>query len=174
MLVALRANCQINREDEVYQVEGDQKPNSAINIGSRKVVIRPFKPIARPAAAPARRLTSSILAVPIPWADVPMASPIDTGEVTPIRRQNSGPQTAPRQPVRTTSAAVRGAMPPILSTILMAIGVVTDFGARERITSRLPPRIQARPQAEMIEAREPAKMPIRISRLRFQISSRRW
>jgi len=37
------------------------------------------------------------------------------------------------QPVKTTMAAVKGATPPIFSTMLIAIGVVTDFGARERM-----------------------------------------
>ncbi len=117
-----------------------QKPVKAIRIGNRKVVSRPLRPIARPATAPESRSTSNILAAPMPWAAVPTARPVATGEVTPISRQNSGPHTAPRQPVNTTSAAVNGAIPPIFSTILIAIGVVTDFGANERIISRLPPQ----------------------------------
>lgn len=45
------------------------------------------------------------------------------------------PQIAPSKPTATTTAAVSDGIPPIALVTSMAIGVVTDFGASERITS---------------------------------------
>jgi hypothetical protein len=64
-------------------------------------------------------------------------------------------------------------MPPIFSTMPMAIGAVTDLGARERTTLSLAPRSQASPLAVTMDVRAPARMPARMGILRDRISRRR-
>ena len=45
------------------------------------------------------------------------------------------PQIAPNKPTATTTAAVSDGIPPMALVTSIAIGVVTDLGARDRITS---------------------------------------
>jgi len=98
-------------------------------------VIIPLRHIARPETAPSRCPSSTALAVPIPCDDAPMARPKAILSLIPIRLIKNGPNAAPKIPTKTTTVAVSGGIPPILADISIAMGVVTDFGAREDIIS---------------------------------------
>lgn len=73
------------------------------------------------------------------WAAVPILRLFETGAFTLPHDIIFMPTTAPIMPTITTIADVRAGMPPICLEISIAIGVDTDFGARERIISSLAP-----------------------------------
>ena len=78
--------------------------------------------------------------VPMACEAVPIERPWDGGVVMRKMCRILKPKTEPKSPTQTTTAAVRGGMPPIDEVISMAIGVVTDLEAREITTSFVAPK----------------------------------
>jgi hypothetical protein len=64
---------------------------------------------------------------------------------------------APRMPVAITGTAVSEGRPPRRSATAMAIGVVTDFGAKEAMVARLAPSSQAMATALATAVAAPTK-----------------
>ena len=81
------------------------------------------------------------------------------------------PQIAPSKPTATTTAAVSDGIPPIALVTSMAIGVVTDFGASERITSCEAPMSLAISTTEITPTIHPASWDRRIGKSCFFIIS---
>lgn len=101
--------------------------NNAVNI--------PFSVSPRLAYAPYLLLISIAVEVPTAWAAVPMERPCAIGLPTCMIFMVLKPQIAPNRPTATTTAAVSDGIPPMALVTSIAIGVVTDFGASDRITS---------------------------------------
>ena len=74
--------------------------------------------------------------------------------------------TAPMMPVQTTSTAVSDGRPPSRSTMPMAIGVVTDFGAIDSRVRSLAPSAHAMPTADTSAVTAPASSAPRSARAR--------
>lgn len=83
--------------------------------------------------APSTLPISKALAVPIPCDDVPNPIPFEIGCFTLNRFMTYCPNIAPEIPAAMTYTAVSVGVPPLSSLMSIAIGVVTDLGAKERI-----------------------------------------
>ena len=69
------------------------------------------------------------------WLAVPMESPCAIGLLIRPASITLKPSTAPNKPTKITTAADNEGIPPVAADTSMAIGVVTDLGANEQITS---------------------------------------
>ena len=94
----------------------------------------PAQPMARPLMAPSTSPISRALVVPVTWLLVPMATPMATGFVILNSLAKDGQTKAPKLPVMIIPATVMAGIPPKASVRLHPMAVVTDLGARERIT----------------------------------------
>ncbi len=110
-------------------------PNNRRIVGVSNAVNIPFSVNPRLAYAPYLLLMSMAVEVPTAWAAVPIESPWAIGLPTCMIFIVLNPQMAPSKPTATTTAAVSDGIPPIALVTSMAIGVVTDLGANERMTS---------------------------------------
>ena len=137
--------------------------NNAVNI--------PFSVNPRLAYAPYLLLTSIAVEVPTAWAAVPIESPWAIGLPTRIICIVLKPQIALNNPTATTTAAVSDGIPPMAFVTSIAIGVVTYFGARDRITSWEAPINFAISTTEMTPTMHPASCDKRIGNNCFLIIS---
>ena len=81
---------------------------------------------AKPLIAPSTSPISIALEVPTAWLDVPIASPLATGDF--INLATNGAITAPIIPVDTVIIGIKASFQPNFVAISRAIAVVTDFG----------------------------------------------
>ncbi len=108
--------------------------------GTRMAVIIPITPMASPLMAPSIAPNSIARAVPSPCAAEPSANPLATRLFIPRRYSMKGPEIPPKIPTTTTTTAAMEGMPPERSAMLMAIGVVTDFGSSDAINAGSAPK----------------------------------
>ena len=101
-------------------------------------------------------LTSIDVAVPRACAAVPIDSPCAFALRTRAKPIVLYPHTAHSKPTLTTTAAVSEGMPPTAFVTSMAIGVVTDFDANDKITSFEAPIFCATYTTEMMPTTQPA------------------
>ena len=123
----------------------------------------PARPMARLLMAPSVSPISSARAVPMAWDDVPIASPPARGFFILSSLKKNGPRTAPVIPVIITEIAVIDGSPPRLSAASTAMGVVTDFGTRDSISSSGSPIAFEIRMTDTIEAAAPAATDVRIT-----------
>ena len=115
---------------------GESEIVQAINnsiTGTKMAVIMPITPMANPLIAPSTAPSSMALAVPRPWAAEPKAYPRAIRLLIPKRSRIKVPTKPPKIPTTITTTAAMAGIPPDRSAILIAIGVVTDFGSNEAI-----------------------------------------
>ena len=123
------------------------------------------------AYAPYLLLISIAVEVPTAWAAVPMERPWAIGLPTCISFIVLNPRIAPSNPTQTTTAAVSEGMPPNVLVTSMAIGVVTDLGANDRITSWDAPINLAINTTETTPIKQPASCDSKIGSNCFLIVS---
>ena len=121
--------------------------------------------------APKAELISIDFDVPTAWAAVHIEIPCAIGFFTRVNFMIPYPKIAPKMPTTITTEAVSGGIPPIDLEISMAIGVVTDFGASEKITSLDAPISLAISTTETTPAMQPANCETRIGIACFLIFS---
>lgn len=95
----------------------------------------PEIPIAKLANAPATGEIINACDVPIPCATAPNETPFAMLFLIPNILNTMSAKTAAQIPVKITTVIVNATMPPNISLIIIAIGVVTDFGNTEIINS---------------------------------------
>lgn len=88
------------------------------------------KSIDKLAIVPSTGPISNAFDVPVPFALVPSIIPFASAVLIRHMRMSVGPSNAPVKAVNTTKTAVNCDMPPIISEIAIAIGVVTMCGAK--------------------------------------------
>lgn len=82
------------------------------------------------AIVPSTGPISNAFEVPVPFALVPSIIPFAMAVLIRHMRIRKGPKSAPVNAVSTTNTAVNCDIPPIISEIAIAIGVVTMCGAK--------------------------------------------
>ncbi|CJI83135.1 Uncharacterised protein [Streptococcus pneumoniae] len=82
------------------------------------------------AIVPSTGPISNAFDVPVPFALVPNIIPFAIAVLMRKMRMREGPSNAPVKAVKTTNTAVNCDIPPIISEIAIAIGVVTICGAK--------------------------------------------
>ena len=100
--------------------------------------------------------------VPTACAAVPMLIPCEKGLRTCHTSRILNPKTAPKRPTITTIAAVSDGIPPDVLHTSMAIGVVTDLGASDTMTSCDAPRADAIRVTLTNPTRQPTSCDMRI------------
>ena len=137
--------------------------------GVSKAVNIPFKVNPKLAKAPYFPLISIAVEVPTAWAAVPIDNPCAIG--LPIFNNWSilNPQIAPNNPTKITTAAVKAGIPPIVFVTSIAIGVVTDFGAKDNMISWLAPIALAISTTETTPTKHPASCERTIGNICFFI-----
>lgn len=112
--------------------------------------------------APMSSPISRAFDVPTTWLAVPIATPSATLFLTRKSFIMKGASILPATPVRRRDVTVSDLMPPRLSEIAMAIGVVTLFGSRDEISGSLIPNSFERNIIDIIDAMLPAIVPASI------------
>ena len=110
--------------------------------------------------------------VPMAWAAVPKLIPRAIGLFTRPTCRIRTPNIAPKSPTHITMAAVSDGMPPSCPVTSIAIGVVTDFGAKDIITESEAPIHFATNTTDTTPTTQPAScdMIIGINCLRIVVS----
>ena len=104
-------------------------------VGASKAVRIPYVYLFQTGVCAYFPLTSIARDVPTACEAVPIDKPCAMGLPTCPTCNTLNPQMAPNSPTTITTAAVNEGMPPTESETSIAIGVVTDFGASDIITS---------------------------------------
>ena len=133
-------------------------------VGVRRAVKIPLMVRPRLAKAPYLSLTSMARDVPRAWAAVPRESPCAIGLPICDIRITRNPANPPKIPTQITTAAVSDGIPPTVLVTSIAMGVVTDLAARDKITSCVAPRNLAMSTTEMMPTTQPASSEIRRGR----------
>ena len=100
--------------------------------------------------------------VPTACEAVPMLIPCEKGFRTCHTSSILKPKTAPKRPTHTTMAAVSDGMPPDVLHTSMAMGVVTDLGASDTMTSCDAPMADAIRVTQTNPTRQPTSCDKRI------------